>query len=298
MSKWTTDNIPNLNGKIAVITGGNTGLGFQISLELARKNATIVIACRSIRKGHDAIDKIEKAINKKITATVISLDLTDMSSVHQFAIEFSKYYSKLDILVNNAGVVSLRERQLTKSGVEMHMATNHLGHFALVGLLLPQIKKSEDARVVTMSSGGYLYANLDFDDMNWEKREYERIKCYGASKLANLIFMVQLDRLFKQHNYSAVSVGSHPGLSTSEGQKKRGANWLLKLLAQPVEMGALPAIMGATEKSVKGQTYLGPRWGIRGYPKQVKLKDHVFDSDLAQKLWAYSEEMTQVKFEL
>ncbi|WP_272148531.1 oxidoreductase [Tenacibaculum aiptasiae] len=297
MAKWDENNIPNLSNKIAIITGGNTGLGYQISLELARKNATIIIACRTIDKGFTAINQIEKTLNKKIDADVIRLDLTDINSVKEFTKEFTKKYNRLDMLINNAGVVSLEKHQLTKDGVEMHMATNHLGHFALVGLLLPQIKKTPNARIVTMSSGAYLFANLDFDDINYEKRAYERTKCYGASKLANLLFMVSLDKLFKTHNYSAISVGAHPGLSATKGQKGRAKGLFYKTMAQSVKMGALPALMGATDENTKGQTYFGPRWFIRGNPKPTKLKEIVFDETLAKKLWEYSVETTGINYE-
>lgn len=297
MKKWNEDNIPNLSNKIAVITGGNTGLGFQISLELARKNAKIIIACRTKAKGLDAIKAIKKKLNKTIDYDVIRLDLTDIKSIQQFAAEFQQKHNQLDILVNNAGVVSLKEHQLTKDGIEMHLATNHLGHFALVGLLLPLIKKSPDARIVTMSSGGYLFATLDFEDMNWEKRAYDSMKCYGASKLANLLFMVELDRLLKKHHYTAVSVGAHPGLSATKGQKSRAEGWFYKTMAQSEEMGALPALMGATVEKLEGKTYFGPRCFIRGYPKPTKMKDVVFDESLAKRLWEFSLEKTGIHYD-
>lgn len=297
MSRWTTANIPDLKNKIAIVTGGNAGLGYQISLELARKNATVIIACRTKEKGVKAIENIEKTLNRTIKSDVLKLDLTDITSIQEFADGFKQKYQQLDILVNNAGVVSLKERQVTKNGIEMHLATNHLGHFALTGLLLPQIKQSSDARVVTMSSGGYLFATIDFEDMNWEKRKYDRTKCYGASKLANLLFMVELDRLFKRHGYSAISIGAHPGLSATKGQKKRAENFFYKMMAQSVEMGALPALMGATAKNIEGKTYWGPRWGLRGYPKQAKLKEIVFDKELAEKLWKFSGATTGMDFD-
>lgn len=147
MTNWSTDRIPNLNGKIAVITGANIGLGYQISLELAKKGAQIVIACRTKSKGYSAVEKIEGILKKKINAEVIPLDLTDPESIHQFASEFGEKYTKLDLLMNNAGVINLKDREETRSG---HMATNHYGHFALTGLLMPFIKKSEKARVTLL----------------------------------------------------------------------------------------------------------------------------------------------------
>lgn len=293
---WNINKIPNQKDKVVIITGGNRGLGFEISLQLAKKNAKIIIACRNKSKGEQAIKRIEKELGKSIDASVIPLDLSDLNSIQSFVSNFKKQYSQLDILINNAGVVSLKERQVTKDGIEMHLATNHLGHFALTGLLLPQIKKSPNARVVTMSSGGYLFASLDFEDINWEKREYNPTKCYGASKLANLLFMVELDRFFQEYNYNAISVGAHPGLSATKGQKGRAEGWFYKTMAQSVEMGALPALRGATDKNAEGKMYYGPRWFIRGYPKPSKMKDIVFDKALAKKLWDFSKEITGIKF--
>ncbi len=226
---------------------------------------------------------------------MIQLNLIDLDSVRRFTDQFTSKYAHLDILVNNAGVVSLRDRQVTRDGIEMHMATNHLGHFALTGSLLPVIKRS-NSRIVTMSSGGYLFATLDFEDMNWESRKYDRVKCYGASKLANLLFMVELDRQFEQHDYSSISVGAHPGLSATQGQKNRAEGLFYKTMAQSVEMGALPALMGATAEDVEGKMYFGPKWFIRGYPVSSKLKDVVWDKEMAKKLWRYSEEKTGVLY--
>lgn len=297
MTNWSTDRIPNLNGKIAVITGGNIGLGYQISLELAKKGAQIVIACRTKSKGYSAIEKIEGILKKKINAEVIPLDLTDLESIHQFASEFGEKYTKLDLLINNAGVVNLKDREETRSGLEMHMATNHYGHFALTGLLMPFIKKSEKARVVTMSSGAYRSGTIDFDDLNWTKRKYDRLKSYGDSKLANLLFVMELKRYFQKNNIRAISVAAHPGLSATERQQSIGIGGKLsKWFAQPVSMGALPSLLAATDINVKSGEYYGPKWAIRGYPKLEKVKPIVSDEDLAKKLWEVSEKITGIKY--
>lgn len=297
MRKWSSEQMPDQKDQIAIVTGGNIGLGYQIAYELAKKGAHVVIACRKPEKGHEAIGRIEQELNRRISADVIQLDLTDLNSVHAFAEEFSKRHSKLDLLINNAGVVNLINRQETTNGLEMHMATNHYGHFALTGLLLSQLRRSKAARVVTMSSGGYRYGTIDFDDLNWTKRAYDRGKCYGDSKLANILFMLELERYFRNHSIPAISVSAHPGLSATERQQTIGIGGnLTKWLAQPVAIGALPALMAATEQHVKGGEYYGPRWFIRGYPKLEELKPHVFDKELAKRLWEVSENITGVKY--
>ncbi|MDR6237180.1 oxidoreductase [Aureibacter tunicatorum] len=295
--KWDTSLMPDLSGKVAVITGGNAGLGYEISLQLAKRNAEIVIACRTESKGFDAIKRIEGAIGRKIEAEVIRLDLSDFDSVRAFAEEFKSRHEQLDLLINNAGVVNLKEREETASGLEMHMATNHYGHFLLTGLLYPFIVKTPDARVVTMSSGGHKFADLNFDDLNWNNRPYDRTKSYGDSKLANLLFARILQQRFEMDKSSAISLAAHPGLSATERQQTIGVGgWLTRILAQPVWMGALPALRAATDPEAKPLEYYGPRWGIRGYPVLEKMSPKAHDQQLAEKLWKVSEEVTGVKY--
>ncbi len=297
MARWNSDNIPNLKGKIAVITGGNIGLGYQISLELANKGAHIVIACRTKSKGQKAIENIKKSLNRKVSAEVITLDLTNQKSISNFAAEFGKKYRKLDLLINNAGVINLINREETNSGLEMHMATNHYGHFALTALLIPYISKADNARVVTMSSGAYRSGDINFSDLNWNNRAYSRSKSYGDSKLANMLFMMELERYFIKNKINAISLSAHPGLSATERQQTIGIGGkLTKYLAQPVTIGALPALMAATHPDAKGAEYYGPRWFVRGYPKLEKKKPVVFNKDLAKKLWLLSEQITGVRF--
>lgn len=297
MKNWTTHNIPNLTNKIAIITGGNIGLGFEIALQLARKNAEIIIACRTISKGNLAIKKIESILKKSIKARVIQLDLTSMESIVQFTETFYNNYSKLDLLINNAGLVNLKKYETTNRGYEKQMATNHLGHFALTGLLISAIIKSENARVVTMSSGSYKFGDLNFEDFNWKNRPYNPYKSYGDSKLANMLFMIELQRYFDRNNINAISVAAHPGLSATERQQTIGMGGILsKIVAQPVAMGALPALLVATDKNVEAGDYYGPKWVIRGYPKLETIKPIVFEADLAKKLWRVSEKMTDVEY--
>jgi NAD(P)-dependent dehydrogenase (short-subunit alcohol dehydrogenase family) len=297
MENWNTDKIPNLKGKVAIVTGGNTGLGFEISKQLAAKNAKVVIACRTISKGEQAFRNIEKYLNNGVEGSVIELDLTNIDSIRNFVTEFKNDYNKLDLLINNAAVVNLKEKAVTKDGLEMHMATNHFGHFALTGLLFDVIKNTPNSRVVTMSSGGHKYGKIDFDDINWENRKYDRVKSYGDSKLANLLFACKLQERFDIENLSSMSVSAHPGLSATERQQTIGiGGWLTKLLAQPVWKGALPALLAATDSRVKAIEYYGPKYGIRGYPTLSRMDEMVFDRSLADKLWKLSEEITGVSY--
>lgn len=206
--------------------------------------------------------------------------------------------NQLDILINNAGVVNLKERIETSEGLEMHMATNHIGHFALTGLLYPTITNTQNARVVTMSSLAHRSGNIDFDDFNWEKRTYDRGKSYGDSKLANLMFVRSLQEKFNSDAPTALSVSAHPGLSATERQQTIGiGGGLSKLIAQPVWMGALPALRAATDPNVKPMDYYGPKFGLRGYPTLSKMHKRAFDKTVANRLWTLSEDITGIQFD-
>lgn len=297
MENWNTDKIPNLKGKVAIVTGGNTGLGFEICKQLAVKNAKVIIACRTISKGEKALMDIEKQLDKHVEGNVIELDLTSMNSIRKFVGQFKSKYNTLDLLINNAAVINLKEKAVTADGLEMHMATNHFGHFALTGLLFDVIKNTPNSRVVTMSSGGHKYGKIDFDDLNWENRKYDRVKSYGDSKLANLLFACKLQERFDIDSINSLSVSAHPGLSATERQQSIGiGGWLTKILAQPVWKGALPALLAATDSRVKAIEYYGPKYGIRGHPSLSRMDEMVFDRSLADKLWKMSEEITGVSF--
>lgn len=294
---WSAQHIPDQKGRVVIITGGNTGLGYQMCLDLAVKNAHVVIACRSIDKGEKAIQKIQQTLHKKVSLEVIPIDLTDIVSIQTFAETFLKKHDRLDILINNAGVVNLKNKTLTKNGLEMHMATNHLGHFALTGLLYKTIINTPNARVVTMSSGGHKWGNIDFEDINWDRRPYDRVKSYGDSKLANLLFMRGLQQRFHRDKSSAISLGAHPGLSATERQQTIGiGGWLTKVLAQPVWKGALPALRAAIDYNANAVEYYGPKYGMRGYPELAKLDKKVYDTSVAERLWTISEKITGVKY--
>ena len=295
-NNWTASNIPNLEGKISIVTGGNIGLGYKSSLELARQGATVVIACRHEDKGKNAIELIKKEV-PDVKCDVITLDLTDKYSIDKFAETFNSRYKQLDILINNAGVVNLDSRQRSNDGHEMHMATNHLGHFALTGRLFDVLKNTEYSRVVTVSSLAYKSGIIDYDDFTWEKRKYDRFKAYGDSKLANLLFMAQLQKMFVRAGSNAISVAAHPGLTGTDRQQSIGIGGALaKWIASPVSKGCLPQLLAATAPNVKMCEFYGPKYGILGPPRQQQIKSELINEGQLEKFWLLSEKLTGVKY--
>src|SRR3954469_23357809 len=294
---WTTADIPDLGGRRAVVTGANSGLGFQIARELALHGASVVLAVRDVGRGEEAARRIEAA-----DVEVRRLDLADLSSVREFAGGFS---GGLDLLVNNAGVMAL-PRRTTKDGFEMQLGTNHLGHFALTGLLLPELLKKPPARVVTMSSGSHAMGRVNFDNLQGERR-YQRWLAYGQSKLANLLFAFELARRAALADADLTSVAAHPGYAATnlqtQGARMEGsrvkellANAGNRLFAQSDAQGALPALYAATMPDVIGGEYFGPdgHSGMRGHPTRAHTTKAARDPELAARLWAVSEELTGV----
>ncbi|MCG8582687.1 MAG: SDR family NAD(P)-dependent oxidoreductase, partial [Bacteroidales bacterium] len=206
MKKWNVQLMPDMEGKVVIVTGGNTGLGYQSCLELARKNATVVIACRSMERGNKAADNIKKILDSSTKPDVIQLDLGNFTSIRQFTKIFTSRYNRLDVLMNNAGVVNQKEKGITGEGHETHMGTNYLGHFLLTGLLAGVLIDTDHSRVVTLSSGGYKQGNINFNDLQWDKRAYHRVKSYGDSKLANLLFTFKLQQYFESKGATAMAV--------------------------------------------------------------------------------------------
>jgi NAD(P)-dependent dehydrogenase (short-subunit alcohol dehydrogenase family) len=294
---WTAADIPDLDGRRAVVTGANSGLGFQIALELARHGASVVLAVRDLGRGEEAARKIGEA-----HAEVRRLDLADLASVREFAEGFS---GGLDLLVNNAGVMAL-PRRTTADGFEMQLGVNHLGHFALTGLLLPALLKNPGARVVTMSSGAHAFGRIRFENLQGE-RHYQRWLAYGQSKLANLLFAFELARRAALADLDLTSVAAHPGYAATnlQTQAARMENSRVKaalaelgnrVFAQSDAQGALPALYAATMPDVIGGEYFGPggRSGMRGYPTRAQTSKSARDPELAARLWAVSEELTGV----
>src|SRR5690349_15828082 len=305
-ARWTQNNIPDQQGKTVVVTGGNSGIGYEAGLALAGKNAQLILTARDITKGDKAAEQIRTKY-PEANVTVAALDLADLKSVHAFAETFLAKHKSLDILINNAGVMAIPHRR-TVDGFEMQFGTNHLGHFALTGLLLPVVKATPNARVVTVSSFVHTSGDIHFDDLLWE-RSYDRWAAYAQSKLANLLFAYELQRRFVSSKINAISVGCHPGYAATNLQAvgpqmsdSQVSLWLANLgnflFAQSQRMGALPTLFAAVSSQVNGCDYLGPTGfgGMRGYPGKVKSTCRSQNEALAGRLWKASEELTGVHF--
>jgi NAD(P)-dependent dehydrogenase (short-subunit alcohol dehydrogenase family) len=298
MSKWTTADIPDQTGRTAIITGANTGLGYETAAALAAKGAHVVLAVRNIEKGKEAARRIEQA-NPDASVGVQELDLTSLESIRSAADELRSKYDSIDLLINNAGVM-FTPKSTTKDGFELQFGTNHLGHFALTNLLLDRVLAAPGSRVVTVSSIGHRFARrgIRFDDLQWENG-YSRIGAYGQAKLANLLFTYELQRRLQGTN--TIAVASHPGGSNTELMRNlpvviRWAGSLLAPLFQGADMGALPTLRAATDPGVLGGQYFGPDgFGEqRGYPKVVASSVASHDTDAQRRLWTVSEELTSV----
>lgn len=296
MTKWTAENIPNLEGKIVLITGANSGLGFEASLTLAKKRATIVMACRDATKGEEALQQIKREVSDG-QVVIRTLDLASLLSIRTFATEFTSNYNRLDILMNNAGVMAPPYRT-TEDGFELQIGTNHFGHFALTGLLLERLLHTTASRIVTTTSFAHYMGRINFDDLNWT-RKYAKWPAYGQSKLANLLFTYQLDRRFKAAGTNNIAVAAHPGYSATHLQRHSGVfSFLNTFLAQPAQMGVLPLLYAATAAGVQGGEFFGPDGFLemRGYPKKVRSSATSYDGALAKRLWEVSRKVTGIQY--
>jgi NAD(P)-dependent dehydrogenase (short-subunit alcohol dehydrogenase family) len=286
MSKWTAADIPDQGGRTHVVTGANSGLGAVIATELASAGAHVIVACRDIHKGERAAAQMTGNVE------VRPLDLADLSSVRQFAAGLGD----IAVLVNNAGVMATPPRR-TKDGFELQIGTNHLGHFALTGLLLGRISD----RVVTMSSFAHRMGRIDLEDLNWERRRYGRWQAYGQSKLANLLFTYELERRLAGAGSSRKALAAHPGYAATNLQshtdsiQDRAMGLTNHLIAQSAQMGALPALYAAVE-DLPGGSYVGPDGPFeqRGFPRMVRSNRRSYDEGTAAGLWSLSEELTGV----
>jgi NAD(P)-dependent dehydrogenase (short-subunit alcohol dehydrogenase family) len=293
---WSEQNIPDQRGRVAVVTGANTGLGFETARALAERGASVVLAVRDVEKGKQAADRIRGDV------TVHELDLSSLDSVRAAAATLRATHPRIDLLINNAGVM-YTPKVTTRDGFELQFGTNHLGHFALTGLLLDLLLPVPGSRVVTVSSTGHrIRAAIHFDDLQWE-RSYSRVGAYGQSKLANLLFTYELQRRLASHG-STIAVAAHPGVSNTELARNTPAalrlpvTWLAPLITQPAPMGALPTLRAATDPAVLGAQYYGPggRGELRGDPRLVNSSPDSHDTTVQQRLWSVSETLTGVRF--
>lgn len=295
------ENIPSQKGRVALITGANAGLGLETTKWFVKKQIKVIMACRDIGKA-EAAKKEVLAETPAAELEVMQLDLGSLASVRTFAKDFLSKYDQLDLLVNNAGIM-VPPLMRTKEGFEIQFGVNHLGHFLLTNLLLPVITKTENSRVVVLSSGAHRSGKIHFNDLSWEK-DYSKFAAYSQSKLANLMFALDLNEKLEASNHSTIAVAAHPGVArTSLG---RHLNKILYFLLLPLfylithsaKKGALPTVMAALDPNVKGGDYFGPqgRREMKGPPGRAEIAPQTLDTEVRRRLWEVSEELTEEKF--
>jgi NAD(P)-dependent dehydrogenase (short-subunit alcohol dehydrogenase family) len=293
---WTRADMPPQTGRVAVVTGANSGLGQEIALALAVAGARVVLACRDRARAEAAAERIRNAA-PPAELEVRALDLADLSSVRAFAEGFAADHDRLDLLVNNAGLMAVDEDRTT-DGFEMQVGVNHLGHFALTARLLPLLIGVPGARIGTMSSVGHRAGRLDLSDLMFERRRYDRWRPYAQSKLANLLFTAELQRRLRESGSPAIAVAAHPGASATDlGFEGRGpgnlvVRTLMPWFAQPVVQGALPMLRAVTDPGVRGGEFYGPRWIGFGHPVPEPPSRAARDLDDAGRLWDLSADLT------
>ncbi len=294
--KWDERSIPDQTGQVAVVTGANTGLGFETARALAEHGATVVLAVRDVEKGKQAAARMTGNV------TVQELDLTSLESIRAAAADLHAMHVGIDLLINNAGVMCT-PKQTTQDGFELQFGTNHLGHFAFTGLVLDLLLPAPDSRVVTVSSLAHkIRAGIHFDDLQWE-RSYGRVAAYRQAKLANLMFTYELQRRLSWHG-TTIAVAAHPGLANTDLMRSSPSAMRLispliaLLMSQSADRGALPTLRAATDPAVLGGQYYGPdrRGGYRGHPQVTTSSPESYDVTIQQRLWEVSERLTDVKF--
>jgi NAD(P)-dependent dehydrogenase (short-subunit alcohol dehydrogenase family) len=303
--KWTAEQVPSQNGKIALVTGANSGIGYQSALELARHGAHVLLGARDAAKGQAALERLLLEA-PGASAEVVSLDMASLASIRAFAAAFATRGVALDLLINNAGVMALPKRQTTEDGFERQFGTNHLGHFALTGLLMPQLLASPAPRVVTVASLAHRGGKIVFDDLQAEKK-YSPWGAYNASKLANILFAKELDRRARVSGSKLVSLPVHPGISVTSiidnGPGMKGLKMgIFKIfgpvLMQPDTAGALPTLYAATSAEAHSGDYIGPDgfMEFKGAPVVVKPRANGLDEATGERLWAVSGQLTGVVY--
>jgi NAD(P)-dependent dehydrogenase (short-subunit alcohol dehydrogenase family) len=299
---WTKSNIPDLTGKVIIVTGGNSGLGYESVKAFAEKGAEVILTSRSIEKGEIAKKTIGPVKGKIV---VMPLDLMDFSSIKSFAESFKKKYNRLDVLLNNAGIMTT-PYFLTMDGLEAQNGTNHFGHFALTGLLFDLIKNTPASRIVNVSSMAHKQGKMDFDNLLFENgKGYSPIKSYGRSKLSNLLFTYELQRKMEANGINSIAVSAHPGVSNTNLFQYLEDKLIFKILRPLMspfihsrEMGALPQIRASVDENVTGGEYYGPDGfrEMKGFPVRVQSNAASHNPEDAKTLWEVSERITGVKF--
>lgn len=296
-SNWNINQIPDLKDKVIIVTGATSGLGKEATKILSQKNATVIMAVRNTKKAETVENEIkQKQPNARID--IREMDLSSFESVKRFAEGVTKDYNRLDVLINNAGIMACPFDK-TKDGYEIQMGTNHFGHFALTGLLMPLLEKTENARIVATSSIGHRMGNIDFNDINWEKRKYKSSQAYADSKLANLYFTYELGRKLADAKKAIKITAAHPGWTRTDLQKH---SWYMRMLnpvfSQGPDQGVLPTLRAAFDPNAHSGDYFGPSkfFEMHGSPIVVKSNERSHDKEAAKKLWEVSEELTNIKY--
>lgn len=308
--KWTAEEIPSQHGKTVVVTGSNSGIGLIAAKELAAKGARVVMACRSLDKANKAADDI-RARHEQAEVQVMQLDVANLASVADFATTFCNQFESLDVLINNAGVMGFPELTHTTDGFEAQFGTNHLGHFALTAQLFDLLRATPASRVVTVGSVAHRSAKgMDFDNLNFENGDYKTFIAYARSKLANMLFMYELDRRLRAAGHDMISAASHPGYSATNITSSANPNnsaiknfFMVKIggmMGMPPWKGALPSLYAATMPDVQGGEYIGPTglFGFWGWPDRCKPHADALNEQYATKLWEVSEKLTGVPFKV
>ncbi|MDN4517574.1 SDR family NAD(P)-dependent oxidoreductase [Mycolicibacterium austroafricanum] len=303
-SKWTAADVPDQSGRVAVVTGANSGIGYEAAAVLAGRGARVVVAVRNLDKGRQAVGRIRQ-LHPGADVMLQELDLSSLASVRAAADDLRAAHPRIDLLINNAGVM-YPPKQTTSDGFELQFGTNHLGHFALTGLLLDRLLPVEGSRVVSVASIAHnIQADIHFDDLQWE-RSYNRVAAYGQSKLANLMFTYTLARRLAAKGAPTIAVAAHPGISNTElmrhipGSQLPGFAWLAGLVTNSPAVGSLATLRAATDPGVRGGQYYGPS-GVRelvGHPVLVQSNRKSHDVDVQERLWTVSEELTGVSYDL
>ncbi len=302
-STWTAANVPNLRGRVVVVTGANSGIGFEAARVFAHERAHTILACRNTVAGEEARERLAR-MEPEGSTEVLPIDLANLESVQGFADEFTRRHDRLDVLVNNAGVTFIPHER-TVDGFERQFGTNHLGHFALTGRLFGRLASTPGARVVTVTSPAERGGTMDFDDLMYDRGGYATMRAYGRSKLANLLFTHELHRRVTQADLDTLSLAAHPGVAATNMGRRLEEKWYGRLLspihgliAQSATMGALSTLRAATDPRVTSGEYYGPDGfrQMRGYPVRVESSPASHDPDTARRLWVVSEKLTGVRF--
>ena len=304
-TKWTVQQIPSQTGKTALVTGANSGIGYQAALALARHGAHVLLLCRNVAKGQAALERLHREA-PRAAAELVEVDMASLASIRSFAAAFARREIPLDLLINNAGVMALPKREVTADGFERQFGTNHLGHFALTGLLMPQLLSAPAPRVVTVASLAHRNGKIDFDNLQ-SQRGYKPLAAYGESKLANILFARELDQRARAAHSRLLSLAVHPGISMTNilenGPGTRNFRAIVlrilgPIMVQPDAAGALPTLYAATSPDANGGDYIGPDGfqEFKGSPVVVQPRSQALDEVVGKRLWTASEELTGVVY--